>query len=100
VNSLRQTSDELLAEIEETRQLALNFKRAYVTRAGELREVAQPDFRAALEATRLKAMLTGRIGDGKQMTIEDLKRELDSLGYRLVPKRPLPADGAAKQGAS
>lgn len=84
------TRTDLLAEIEETRKLALGQTRAYRTRDGEERQVAQPDFRAALMASRLKAELTGFLGDGRNMDFETLRAELRSMGYELssIPRSP------------
>ncbi len=50
---------------------------------------ASPQHASALKALELAAKLLGLIGDGRQMSFEQLKQELNRMGWKLEPaKRP------------
>ena len=81
------TREEMLEEAEDIRVKALEHKRTYMNRDGDVHESHMPEFRAALAAVELKCKLLGILGDGKNMTLEQLKAELDRAGYELRPKK-------------
>ncbi len=78
--------EDLLAEVEQVRTAALEYVREYADREGNVHQSLQPDFRCALSATELKAKLLGYLGDGRTMSLDQLRTELDRLGFRLEPK--------------
>jgi hypothetical protein len=73
---------------------ALEKRRSYYDKQGELRVVAEPDLTAAARAIELMGKLLGIVGDGRNMTLEQFRAELASRGLRLAPSLqsvPVPA---------
>lgn len=83
----RPTLDALLEAADDIRHRAMARVRTYVTRDGALRTAEDPDYRSALAALEFTAKLAGYMGDGRNMTVEQVKEELDRMGYRLEPKQ-------------
>ena len=46
----------------------------------------QPNHGAAIKAIEVMGRLLGVLGDGRNMSMEQLRGELDRLGFRLEPK--------------
>lgn len=46
-----------------------------------------PDITGGCKALDLAGRFLGYLGDGKQITFEQLKKELESMGYELVRKK-------------
>lgn len=63
-------------------------------------EWPNPQHGNALKAIELMARLLGHLGDGRQMTEQQLRSELDRMGYKLVAKEKLRVAEASgtKQG--
>ena len=61
--------------------------RAYINAQGKERTKLERDNRIALQCIELKAKLLGLLGDHKNMSLEQLKTELDSMGYELRAKK-------------
>lgn len=55
------TPIDLLAELEDVRLQALAHQRVWIARSGEQRAYDDPDYRAAIQATRVKAEICGYI---------------------------------------
>lgn len=66
--------ESLLGELDEIRGLALAAERTYVNKHGEELTVPQPDFRAAVDATRLQSELLGLLRKGSQEADKDLTK--------------------------
>lgn len=80
----------MLREIAFTARAALRRRKTLVDRAGE-HDVPDSDERTVLSCIELKAKLVGLLGDGKNLSLDQLRTELDRLGYRLEPKGKLKA---------
>lgn len=53
----------------------------------------RPEIGSACKTLELVAKLAGYVGDGRNMPLDQLRSELDRLGYRLEPKGKLKAVG-------
>lgn len=80
----------ILAEVAYIARRAMTRRKTLVDRRGE-HDVPDSDERTALAACEVKLKVLGFLGDGKNMQLETLKRELDRLGFELKPKGKLKA---------
>lgn len=63
---------DLIGELDELKDKALNAKREWVAKNGQRRSYSQPDYRAALMAVRIKAEICGYIGEKPTWDTRDL----------------------------
>ncbi len=76
------TRDDLLREALHVYELALEMT---YDRDGET--YSRPELPSAIKALELAGRLIGALGDGKNMSVDQLRNELDRLGWKLVPKK-------------
>lgn len=85
----RPTREDLIAELDDIKQRALNAVRVWYSKEGDAVEYPQADFKACIECIRLKGELCGYLGNARGSEGVDaaetaIERRLNALRRRAA----------------